>query len=368
MTMKKEFTLENYKDKLTELNNWKEKVPNEWNCMDYVSFMYNTGIADYYYKLYNCINDDGVSEGFRAPSIDISRAWAVKKKFFIHNCYTHKGEKHSVLDENKPTATWICPTSGTQTQIPHRHTAPRSYIPISFDLTDKEKGIFDILKLGYKARIWHYEMSTFKNIFRGEPTYPDGMKKHNVGEKWERVKSHNLMMEFDTTKVNGIRRDFMEEGDKVIKNAQKIIDIVNSEMDKRNISAYEWLFSGGGLYFIMDHRVNDENRKPEGINNLEYYNIMLKKWSDYQVNNIIPLLEKDKVMYIKLDDQLQFVRTYLKTPFSLHRKFDRLVLPLTAFFESNDKVDLLSSEWRKYIYPCNINRDFIESMTSKINI
>lgn len=349
---------------------WKLKNPSEWNCINYVEYLLQTGIAEYYYNFFNCIDKKGESYGFRPPSIDISRSWAVENNFLIHRCYKHKGEKHCKLDKRFVTATWICPESGWKSQIPHRYTNIESYIPITFDLENREKGIMEVLELGYKARIWHFEMSIFKKIFREESIFPDHLKIHTQADKWNRVFGHNLMMEFDTTgeRIKGetIRRDIMEEGDKVIENAQKIIELINEEMHKIGIKTYEWWFSGGGLYFILNHRLNDETRKKDGNSNLEWFNGQLYKWDKYLGVIITRLLADNKIKYIGLDYKLQFIRSYLKAPFSLHRRFDRIVLPLTGFFGGNDKINLISADWRKYIYPRNIDKGFINNI--KINI
>lgn len=361
-------TVENKLEFIKNDVTWKLKRPYEWDCTNYVEYLIQSGVADYYYDFFNCIDRHGTSYGFRAPSIDISRVWAIENKFLIHKCYKHKGEKHSELitDERYPTATWICPESGWKTQIPHRYNNIGSYIPITFDINNRENGIIEILNLGYKARIWHFEMSIFKNIFRGETIFPDHLKIHTQGDKWERVNAHNLIMEFDTKdeRINGEtrRKDIMDEGDRIIDNAQKIIGIVNNEMDKVGISTYEWWFSGGGIYFILHHMLNDDTKKSNRYTNLSWFNSELYKWDKYQGTKILKLLEG--VKYIGLDYKKQFIRSYLKAPYSLHRRFDRVVLPLTGFFGGNDKIDLANGNWRYYIYPRNINKKFIK----KINV
>jgi len=345
------------------------KEPKLWSCFDYSSYLYNAGVADYYYDLFNCIVD-GKSIGFRCPSIDVSKSWAVDKKMLIHNCKFHKGVKHSKLDMNRPTATWVCPErSDAITQIPHRHTYAGSHIPITFDVNDKNAGIVEILKRGNEARIWHAEMSIFKNEFRFEKTYPEGDNETTMQEKWERITSHNLFMEFDTKEDStGERKDIMTEGDLVIREAQKVINIVNQMLWKAGIEAYEWFFSGGGLYIILHRKLNDisqkNNRKSEWTN-LAWFNNSIYKWTKWQLE-VIANMKKEKVRFIDLDYKKQFVRIFLKAPFSIHRKWDRNVLPLTQFFGSNEAIDLSSSKWRKYIIPKNINPKFVNSMRSEI--
>lgn len=352
---------------------WKIKEPEEWNPIDYSSYLWNTGIANFYFKFFNCIerfneniNENDMSIGFRPVSLDISRAWAQEKKWIYHKCRFCKNikEKHSKLDENKVTATWQCPIrSDAITQIPMRYTYPGSYVPITFDIENKDDGMVEILKWGYKSRIWHFELSIFDNRFREEKIYPDGMKEMTMDDKWERVNGHNLMMEFDCTKerVNGkgIRRNFFEDGDKIIENAQRIIDIINSEINSKGILDYEWWFSGNGIYFIMNYKLNDVSKMGDNDSSrAEYFKKIIRKWAKYQLV-IIKLLKENKVNYINLDYKEQFIRSYVKAPYSLHRKYDRIVLPLTSFFGSNDKVNLLESEWRKYTNARNIDKDFI---------
>lgn len=345
---------------------YRDIEPKLWSCFDYSSYLYNSGVADYYYDLFNCVVD-GESIGFRCPSIDVSKVWAIDKKMMIHNCKFHKGVKHSKLNMNKPTATWECPDrSDAITQIPHRHSFAGSYIPITFSMDDRQRGIVEILKRGNEARIWHAEMSVFKNQFRFEKTYPEGKNSTTMGEKWERVTAHNLFMEFDTREdSSGQRKDIMTDGDLVIREAQKLIGVINQMLWKVGIEAFEWFFSGGGLYIILHRRVNDESYKEKDWTNLKWFNHNIYKWTKWQLE-VIENLKKEKVRFIDLDYKNQFVRIFLKAPFSLHRKWDRVVLPLTQFFGSNEEINLSSSDWRKYILPKNITPRFVESMRSEV--
>lgn len=375
MVRKKGFTLDNYIEKFESYdkkNNWQRLIPNEWDTMDYASYMYNTGLTDHYYNFYNCIDDDGKSYGHRYPSLNVSRAWGVESGFLTHACKKHDYKKHSVISLEEPALQWICPFDGNKTQIPHRHTYPGSNVFINYDIDDKYNGIFQILQNAYKTRSWHFEMCIIKNEFRGLPTYPDDhIKLNNKDEKWERVRALNNVMEFDTTRETGKggkRRDFMEKGDMVIINTQKIIDIINSKMDDVGIEEYEFWFSGDGLYFIMNNGFNDESLKDKDVSNVEWFNHRIKCWEKYQNTFIKPLLKENKVRYIELDDRLQHIRLNYKAPFSLNRRYDRIVLPLTAFFDGNDKIDLSSSGWRKYIYPRYIHKKFVSKIFSKVNI
>lgn len=343
-----------------------EKEPRTWSCFDYSSYLFNSGVADYYYDLYNCMVD-GRSAGFRCPSIDVSREWAVSKKMLVHNCKFHKGVKHSPLDMNKVTATWVCPErSDAITQIPHRHTYAGSYIPITFDVEDKREGIVEILKRGYEARIWHVEMSMFDNRYRLEKTFPEGKNETTMQEKWERAKGHNLFMEFDTREDStGERKDIMTDGDLVIREAQKLIDIVNDMLWDAGIEVFEWFFSGGGVYVVLHWKLNCAERKKEGWSNLTWYNHNIYKWTKWQLG-VIKKLKEEKVRFIDLDYKKQFVRIFIKAPFSLHRKWDRNVLCWTKYFGGNEEIDLSSEGWRKYILPKNINARVVNKMKSDI--
>lgn len=352
---------------------YKTKEPKTWLPLDYISFMYNTGIAEFYWKFYNCMNkvEDGSysSDGFRIPAIDISRTWAIENNFLTHKCKVHKNEKHSNLqiDVNVPTATWMCPFStkkDAQSQIPHRYRKDGLYVPVTFS-TDLDQGIIDVLRLGYRARIWHTELSMFKNEYRGKSIFPDNYINVDLNEKSDRVKAITLAIDFDATRdESGSRRDILQEGDKILENTQKIINIVTNYLYEKGITDFEWWFSGGGIYLVMHHTVCAEQYK-DIYTNRQYYNLMFYKWNKFKLE-VKNLLEKEKVMYIGVDDGLQYIRYYIKGPFSLHRKYDRTTLPLTGMFGDNEKIDLLTSNWRHYIDPRNITRDFVEKMNIEI--
>ncbi len=54
------------------MSEWKSKQPNEWSPTDYSRYLYESGIAEYYYNFYNCIDDKTKqSYGFRPPSAHI---------------------------------------------------------------------------------------------------------------------------------------------------------------------------------------------------------------------------------------------------------------------------------------------------------
>ncbi len=222
-------------------------------------------------------------------------------------------------------------------------------------------------------------MSCFDNIWRNKTIFPDNMKIHTQEEKWERVKAHNLIFEFDTTEERieidntkkFVRRDILEEGDKIITNAQNLVELINNSLPSSIVNVSEWWFSGGGLYFITPHQLNsislnNISRVPEGTTRHHYFNLKLAKWNKYERSIVEKLIKDNKIHYLKLDDNKQFIRYYIKSPYSLHNKFDRSVLPLTTFFGNNDNIDLIGSNWRKYIDPKNINKQFIEKYKSKI--
>lgn len=390
---------------------WREKEPKDWNCDDYVSYIKDTGIDNFYFNFFNVMERvsnkrDGkmgeyMSLGFRCPSIDLSRVWAMEQKFLFHRCKIHN-LKHSELETGRefPTATWRCPEGEISkisnksigiTQIPHRYDYSKgNYIPITFFLNDYSKGKELIWSIGRKARIWHTEMSIFSNKFRDSSIFPDKIldKWDDKGraEKLERVVGCSLRLEFDTTKekigdVNGVpkygRRDFMEEGDKVIENAQKIIDFMNEEMYSRfgfGIDDFEWWFSGDGLYLITrrglyceDVRIN--NKVWKNWSGHRFYNHIWNYWNYYSIRLKKDITDSDyDIRYINIDYKTQFLRSYIKVPFSLHRKYDRVTLPLTSMFKGNNQIDLNLSWWRKFIMTENITRNFVEKTGSKVNI
>lgn len=348
-----------------------------WKMNDYSDYVIKNGIDEFYYKFFNCIDSNGKSKGFRCPSIDVSRTWAQEHKFILHACSDRSHPKHSVLNNEFPTAVWECPEGKQSVTIPHRYDmkAALPYIPYTFDLKNKEIGIRRITDLAKEARIWHYELTTFDNKYRNVPITPLGMKlkkkELTTEEKWERTVSHNLIFEIDTRRETGNTAKrwnfFGEKKDMIIKNAQKMINIINNYFHEQNIINFNWFFSANGLYFVLDSDFVSAKNTPKKGNVAQYYKETLHRW-EKKNNEIQALLNKNKIMYLELDIKEQFVRTYIKAPFSLHRKYDRIVLPLTAFFGSNDNINLNSNDWIEMTKPKNITYDFIGEIGNKIYI
>lgn len=378
---------------------WKEREAKDWKCNDYVDFIKDTGIDSFYYKFYNVgvegTGGFGLSYGFRCPSLDLSRTWAVENKFLLHRCKIHNGEKHSVLQEERdfPTATWICPSYPKVTgltQIPERYDYSKgNYIPYTFGLLDKPKGLALIWKMARKARIWHFETTVFANKFRESSIFPDKIldKWGDSGraEKLERVMGSSLRIEFDTTKeknkensnseINKYRRrDFMQDGDNIVSNAQKIIDFMNGEMYSRfgfEKESFEWYFSGNGLYLVTRRGLYCEdvrlkNNTWKEWSRQKFYNFIWNYWNDY-TKYLDKKIRNEGIMYINVDYKTQFLRSYIKSPFSLHRTYDRLTLPLTSMFKGNNQIDLNLGWWRKYIEPKNITKEFVEKTEMIVN-
>lgn len=358
------------------VGSFKDIEPVHWKTQHYVDYLVENGIDEYYYNLFNCMNSDGVSEGFRCPSVDVSRAWAEEKKFFYHYCRDRSHPKHCTLNNFLPTATWECPEGKPPVQIPHRYDirAKQSHIPYFFDLKDKDIGIKQIRHLAKEARIWHFELTRFNNEFRNIPITPKGMKikgkEVTTEEKWERTISHNLILEIDTrrqTNNTNKRWDFFgDKSDKIILNAQKLINKVNEYFYKEETYMYEWFFSGNGLYFVLHNNivsVNNVNKKEEIA---PYYKLVMKKWE--KINKKIQLmLNKNKINYLELDIKQQFVRSYIKAPFSLHRTKDRIVLPLTVLFGDNDEINLLDYDvWVNKTDPRNIDKKIVQTVSKEI--
>lgn len=358
---------------------WKDKEPKDWKCSDYVSYLKDTGVAEYYLNFYN------PSNGFRCPSIDISRTYAIENKWFKHKCKPHNGDKHSILNEDCVTATWFCPTiknSTGKSQIPFRYDLKKGqFIPITFDKIE------NILSLGHKARIWHAETSIFDNKFRNTNIFPDKLLdkwlKDKAGtyktEKVERLVGCILRLEFDTTKetkdiknekTGNERRDIMTEGDKIINNTQKLIDLMNTQMYERfelEKDDFLWWFSGDGLYLTLKNNILEEERNDKEYNEwskYKFYSHWWGYWNEYSFR-LDKLITKNNIKYINIDFKTQFLRSYIKAPYSLHRKYDRIVLPLTAMFKGNNQIDLNQSWWRKYVEPKNINKHLIHKWSSE---
>ncbi len=259
---------------------------------------------------------------------------------------------------------------------PYRYNEAHNFIPITFN--DSE----GIIKYGRKIRTWYWELSLYDNKYRYDSLIPK-VKFENVDDyekQWDKVLMHPLIMEIDASRKGSgsggrnegrdeKRRDILEK-EIYLEAMNEFINIVNKYcIEKLRLGSFEWLFSGNGLYWVGNGYLNSvvvkekliEKGRFEGDNN-QFFNKQLFTWD----KKLIEIIELTKdVSYLKVDDHLQYLREYIKTPFSLHQNNDVICLPLTALFGGNDKIDMKSSLFLKMIEPKNLTKVMIEKYFRK---
>ena len=378
--------------KLTSNENlsWREIAPREWSTKHHVQYMKELGLDEVYLNFYNSsfvekneppcevigLAGTGWSNGkeyekkslgFRACSVDRSYAWALETKFLKHRCKLkiHTGQKHSELSTDYPVASWVCPETGDVSTSPLRWKEYKKWIPIDF------KSREDILRMGGFARTWFWELSLYHNNYRDMELYPvKAIGKKITAEEydlqWTRVISHPFILEIDASKEDNTkgRRDLLSKT-KYLESGNDMIYKINKHLtDEMHISDVnlEWWFSGNGLYCILNPWLNSFMglRYKEGIS--EKLNDYFKKQLAYWNNHTDKLMEKlnKQIKYLKIDNKPQHLRSYIKTPFSLHQDYDRPCVPLSCLFGGNEKIDLTSSLFLEVMDVRNLKKEIIE--------
>lgn len=375
---------------------WREMAPREWSTKHHVQYMTELGLDEVYFNFYNSsyvekreIKNDEIaglagtgwsnekeyekkSLGFRACSVDRSLAWALETKFLKHRCKLkiHTGQKHSELSRDYPVATWVCPETGEVSTSPLRWKEYKVWVPIDF------KSKEDIIRMAGFARTWFWELSLYHNSWRDRELYPvKAIGKKITAEEydlqWSRVISHPFILEIDASKEDNEkgRRDLLEK-EKYLESGNDMIYKINQhlteEMHVSDINL-EWWWSGNGLYCITNPWLNSFMglREIPGIPGIsEKINDYFKKQLAFWNNHTDKLMEKmggsNGVKYLKIDNKPQHLRSYIKTPFSLHQDYDRICLPISALFGGNSRIDLTSEKFKELVEPRNLTKEIID--------
>lgn len=370
------------------VTNWRGLEPKIWETRHYVDFMRELGLGDIMFDLYNStyvdycqVEVNGIykyikkSRGFHPCTGHASRAFAIESKWKLHSCkfHAHRGQRHSILveDIDSPRATWICPQTNVDSTGVFRYTDGTNYIPITFSNVD------DILKRGRKLRVWYWELSLYNNNERNKGIFSQEILK-NVDEhqaQWNKVISHPFIFEADATKMDNKRRRNILAKEVYLEAMNDFIGIVNDFCIKDlglSIDNWEWLFSGNGLYWVGNGILNsvmlknkrEKMGKDVGWTNNMFFNKQLYTWARKQ--DILSKIIKEKnIKYINIDEHLQYMREFIKTPFSLHSKFDRPCLPLTCLFGGNAKIDLTSELFLNMMEPKNLTKEIVKKYFRK---
>lgn len=330
--------------------------------------MRELGIDSIYLDFYSAayitddINNPGKKikkyKGFYPCSVDTSRAWAIDSGFMKHRCIrkAHRGLNHCELVMDSNVATWRCPETGTESVSPHRHKDYVNRIPQDF-VEDT-----DILKMARKARTWYWELSLLDNQYRDVSYFPKKMTSmDDYDRQWDRVIWHPFMLEIDATKEdNRGRRDLLSKR-VYLEEANLFIYTINEHLiNSMGIAGdrFEWWFSGNGLYCILNPYLNSYFVKPNGESNSDYFKKNLAFWNNH-VDKLAESTELKRIKYVNIDNKEQHMRSYIKTPFSLHQDYDRPCLPLTCMFGGNGRIDLTSSLFMRMVDPRNLTKELI---------
>lgn len=354
-------------DKKKQIDDFKNIKPFDWKKEQYKNFIVENEIDKFYFDFYNIINKSK-SLGFRIPIVEESRI-SIKSK--VRNCKNANCTEKAHLRPDIAYAKWRC-KNNHMTGAPSRYAAYTSYVPRVFDISNKAEAIKQIRYLAKKARTWYFEQAIVKNEYRGLPIYPEHKMLSSKSDNWEMRNKYNLLIDFDAKKDNtGNRHDFFGDKQKVmLSNAQNLMNTSNAYLlDILGIknNKYEWWFSGNGLYLVLNADYLNEVDSIVGESNLEFFEVNCNSFVKESIK-LADILNDNKIKYLEVDEQTQFVRSYKKTPFSLHLTYDRISIPLTAFFGKNLDIDLQNKEWIEYTYPKNITPEFVKELSSKIDI
>lgn len=298
---------------------------------DYVKLYENMGCVPYMLKFFNkwpeCGNIGRVNHW--------STAYAVESKRTKWRCSKHK-KWHNILDYNSKEMVDYCPNmEDDEKNIHPRYYKNDTVWKDRILLHPNKRNIWDDIE---KSRLFHFysylwnDLAFTKGIETNESDYITGLIP---------------VIDIDTKgKSKDGRVDMMSK--KTFNDLQGANSYIVDILENNGIKFYKQT-SGNGLYFIL---------KPYKMNTSEIacFNTSFLDFC-YEIITYLSDLK-----HVSIDNKkVPGWNSYYKCPFSLHKFFDRIALPLP----SHDELDYEYIE--KYQNPVNINVNNIKKIWSFAN-
>lgn len=314
---------------------------------DYIELYRKMGCTPYIYKFFHQF--DNLDLGVICRAYHLSKAYAISIRKGIKKdllwCKEHK-KAHSTLitDENVHEMISKCPISG----ITHEH--PRYYdevfggalVTYDNDINKMRTEFSQARTVYFLQFLWDNKVLNRQNFRRGFSALPQQ-------EKINQIRAFIPLLEIDAADIDKDdakkgRYDIFQE--KVFNDFKTSDEYITQKFDDLFGTGYfKKSFSGNGIYYIG---------YPIPVNNTDELNKVYRAFIYTFCRKIINHLKETDLKYITVDAPFPQWNSYYKIPFTLHKKYNRICIPVPP----NKTIDY--NYITTYSNPDNINPEISE--------
>lgn len=320
---------------------------------DYTDLYKKMGCIEYMMKFFHIYDDIEIGPICRA--LHMSKAYAISIGKGIGNdkfwCKSHK-TSHSdlVIDESEKQMRSICPITGKKHEHPRYYNEVFGGSLITYENSDK--GIVDMTDTVTNARtvyflqfLWDPAVLNYKH-----PGFRRGFAELPREEKKKYIRGFIPLLEIDAADIDS---EDAEKGRYDIFDSTVFDEFITADGYIKDVfgrfygtGGFYKVFSGNGIYYIG---------YPNMVSSVDELERTWRWWTYKFCRGIKDYLGEDGagLKYVHIDAPYPQWNSYYKIPFTLHKKYDRISIPLS-------QDDIINLEYiKKY--------SDIENITPKIS-
>lgn len=317
---------------------------------DYAELYKNMGCIPYMLKFFHQYDDIGI--GPMCRSLHMSKAYAISQGMGIGKnkmwCKDHK-VSHSdlVMDTNILEMKSKCPVKGNIHEHPRYYTEVLGGSLVTYnDIDTITKAVTNARTIYFLQFLWNPIVLDYNS-----PNFRRGFAALPMNEKIKHITAFIPLLEIDAANIDKedktkgrynifdpeVFKDF-QTADGYIKDRFKKF-YGEGEGEGREGGYFHKQFSGNGIYYIG---------YPNIVNNVDELVKTYRWWVYIFCKSIMDYLADAKLQYVHIDTPFPQWNSYYKIPFTLHKKYNRISIPLPP----NEIIDL--EYIKKYSDPVNV--------------
>jgi len=320
---------------------------------DYFELYKNMGCIPYMMKYFHQYDDIGIGPMCRA--LHMSKAYAISQGTGIGKdkmwCKDHK-VSHSdlIIDANVQEMLSRCPVKGNIHEHPRYYNEVFGGSLVTYnDIESLTRAVTNARTIYFLQFLWKDEVLNYKN-----PSFRRGFAELPRTEKRKYITAFIPLLEIDAANID--KEDASKGRYNILdKNVFEDFITVDGYIKDRFKKFYgggedgyfHKAFSGNGLYYIG---------YPNIIKSEDELVRTFRHWVYVFCKGIIDYLTDAKLQYIHIDAPFPQWNSYYKIPFTLHKKYNRIAIPLSP----NNVIEL--EYIQKYSNPRNITPEISEKL------
>ena len=329
---------------------------------DYVNLYKRMGCVDFishFFHQYDDLIDDGQELGIMTRVIHYNIPYAIsqgehKKPQFCQRC--KKWDARMVLPDEFPENNKIQEfvTICTDTTIPNYDPTDYRSHPRYYPGNQPSKGLGFIQPNSNGNNIWNdiFQARTYyASSYLWNPIvlqYQTNGQEFKRRQKMEYVQSYIPTMELDVKGTQNNRKDFLTK--EAFEDMNTADGYITSELKKQFDGPFHKQTSGNGIYYSLPPIPIDKSISRDLDETMRGWHNTCVEIEDYFATDGGQLKLKNITFDI---DTIPGWNKYFKAPFSLHKRFDRIALPLP--FSKYLDYDYIST----FSNPTNISPDTV---------